>query len=129
MGSMTRAFILIAIIACLVAVANATNGQATFYTPPYVPSACFGYEDNGDMVLAANSDLYNGGAACGTTYSVTCTGGTNDGVLQPCTGGSVVVRIVDRCPGCGPNEIDLSQEAFAIIANPDAGRINIEYNR
>ncbi|KAD4178038.1 hypothetical protein E3N88_26629 [Mikania micrantha] len=127
MGSMTRAFILISIVACLVAVANATDGQATFYTPPYTPSACFGDQDYGDMILAANSELYNGGAACGTTYSVTCTGGTNDGVSQPCTGSSVDVTIVDLCPGCGPNQIDLSQEAFAVIANPDAGRINVEY--
>ncbi|KAD4178041.1 hypothetical protein E3N88_28446 [Mikania micrantha] len=129
MGSMTRAFILIAIVACLVAVANATAGQATFYTPPYVPSACFGYDDYGDMILAANYQLYNGGAVCGTRYRVTCTGGTNDGVPQPCTGSSVDVTIVDLCPGCDPNQIDLSQEAFAMIANPDAGRINIEYNQ
>ncbi|GKC23731.1 hypothetical protein Tco_1025881 [Tanacetum coccineum] len=35
MGSMTRAFILIAMVACLTSVAHAIAGQATFYTPPY----------------------------------------------------------------------------------------------
>ncbi|PWA87839.1 barwin-related endoglucanase [Artemisia annua] len=129
MGSMTKAFILIAMVACLTSVAHAIDGQATFYTPPYTPSACFGNQDQGNMIVAVNSGLYANGAACGTRYSVTCTGGTNAGVPQPCTGNSVDVTIVDLCPGCASNQIDLSQEAFAVIANTDAGRINIEYNR
>ncbi|GKA35304.1 EG45-like domain containing protein [Tanacetum coccineum] len=87
MGSMTRAFILIAMVACLTSVAHAIAGQATFYTPPYTR------------------------------------------VPQPCTGNSVDVTVVDLCPGCASNQVDLSQEAFAVIANRDAGRINIEYNR
>ena len=36
MGSMTRAFILIAMVACLTSVSHAIAGQATFYTPPYI---------------------------------------------------------------------------------------------
>ncbi|GKC31965.1 EG45-like domain containing protein [Tanacetum coccineum] len=97
MGSMTRAFILIAMVACLTSVAHAIAGQATFYTPPYTPSSCYGNQDQG--------------------------------VPQPCTGNSVDVTVVDLCPGCASNQVDLSQEAFAVIANRDAGRINIEYNR
>ncbi|GKA69335.1 EG45-like domain containing protein, partial [Tanacetum coccineum] len=86
----------------LTSVAHAIAGQTTFYTPPYTPSSCYGNEDHGR---------------------------TNDGVLQPCTGNSVDVTVVDFCPACASNQVDLSQEAFAVIANPDAGRINIEYNR
>ena len=81
------------------------------------------------MILAANGGLYANGGACGTRYRVTCTSGTNAGVPQPCTGNSVDVTVVDRCPGCAGNQVDLSQEAFAVIANTDAGRINIEYNQ
>ena len=129
MGLMTRVFFLIAMVACFTSVAHAIAGQATFYTPPYVPSACFGFEDRGNMILAANGGLYANGGACGTRYRVTCTSGTNAGVPQPCTGNSVDVTVVDRCPGCAANQVDLSQEAFAVIANTDAGRINIEYNQ
>nr|GEU46958.1 EG45-like domain containing protein [Tanacetum cinerariifolium] len=129
MGSITRAFILIAMVACLTSVAHAIAGQATFYTPPYTPSSCYGNQDQGNMILAANSGLFANGAACGNRYRVTCTGRTNDGVLQPCTGNSVDVTVVDLCPGCASNQIDLSQEAFAVIANTDAGRINIDYNQ
>ncbi|PWA13622.1 barwin-related endoglucanase [Artemisia annua] len=128
MGSMTRAFILITMVACLTSVAHAIAGQATFYTPPYIPSSCYGNVDQGNMIAAANSGLFANRAACGTRYRVTCTSGTNS-VPQPCTGNSVDVTIVDLCPGCASNQIDLSQEAFAVIANRDAGRINIEYNR
>ncbi|KAJ0591934.1 putative EG45-like domain containing protein, plant [Helianthus annuus] len=104
MGFMTR----IAMVACLTSVAHAIAGQATFYTPPYV--------------LCCLTT-----AACGTRYRVTCTGRTNLGVLEPCTGQSVDVTVVDLCPGCASDQIDLSQEAFAVIANPDAGRILIDY--
>ena len=50
-------------------------------------------------------------------------------VPQPCKGTSVVVKIVDYCPAGCQGTIDLSQEAFAAIANPDAGKIQIEYNQ
>ncbi|KAJ6958102.1 EG45-like domain containing protein [Populus alba x Populus x berolinensis] len=55
---------------------------------------------------------------------------TNAGVPQPCKGGSVTVKIVDRCPspGCQAT-IDLSQEAFSQIADLNAGKINIDYTQ
>ncbi|XP_012831268.1 PREDICTED: EG45-like domain containing protein [Erythranthe guttata] len=81
------------------------------------------------MIAAANPSLYNNGAACGTSYRVRCTGRTNAGVLAPCRNGEITVRIVDLCPGCGVDQLDLSQEAFSMIADPNAGRILIEYNR
>ncbi|KAJ0599301.1 putative rlpA-like protein, double-psi beta-barrel [Helianthus annuus] len=129
MGLLIRAFSLIAMVACLTSVAHAIAGQATFYNPPYFPSACFVTEVPGNMLIAANSGLFASAAACGTRYRVTCTSGTNEGVPQPCTGNSVVATIVHLCPGCAANEIDLSRDAFAVIANLDAGRINVEYNQ
>ncbi|OVA08662.1 Expansin/pollen allergen [Macleaya cordata] len=82
------------------------------------------------MIAAASDALWNGGAACGSFYQVSCICGTNLGTPQPCIPGSVVVKIVDYCPppGCR-GTIDLSQEAFAMIADPNAGGINIVYQR
>ncbi|OVA08661.1 Expansin/pollen allergen [Macleaya cordata] len=82
------------------------------------------------MIAAASDALWNGGAACGSFYQVSCISGTNLGTTQPCIPGSVVVKIVDYCPppGCR-GTIDLSQEAFAMIADPNAGGINIVYQR
>ncbi|CAA7407588.1 unnamed protein product [Spirodela intermedia] len=117
------------LLAGLLPVALAASGTATFYTPPYVPSACYGFQNRGVMIAAASDAIWDNRAACGRRYRVTCRGPTNQGVLQPCTGRSVDVTIVDYCPAGCQGTIDLSQEAFAAIANPDAGKILIDYTR
>jgi len=82
------------------------------------------------MIAAASETFWNGGKACGDRYVVTCKGATNAGVPHPCTGQSVTVQIVDLCPaGSCRATIDLSQEAFAIIADRNAGKIKVEYRR
>ncbi|KAI3444100.1 hypothetical protein Pfo_000765 [Paulownia fortunei] len=123
-----RVIITVIIASSLISMASAIAGTATFYTT-YVPSACYGFQDQGTMIAAANPGLYNNGAACGRRYRVRCTGPTNQGIPQPCRNGEITVRIVDLCPGCGANQLDLSQQAFSRIANPDAGRIRIDYNQ
>lgn len=79
------------------------------------------------MIAAASDAIWDNRAACGRNYRVTCTGGTN-AVPNPCRG-SVVVKVVDYCPPGCRGTIDLSQEAFAIMGNPDAGVVNIEYDQ
>uniref|UniRef100_J3MYE4 Expansin-like EG45 domain-containing protein n=1 Tax=Oryza brachyantha TaxID=4533 RepID=J3MYE4_ORYBR len=124
-GSVVMAIIVSLAMVSLVA---GSSGTATFYTPPYTPSACTGFQQEGTMIAAASDAFWNGGAACGKMLAVTCVGATNQGVPQPCTGRSVTVKIVDYCPAGCRGTIDLSQEAFAAIANPDAGKILIEYH-
>ncbi|KAK6783666.1 hypothetical protein RDI58_017120 [Solanum bulbocastanum] len=88
-------------------------------------SACYGNKPQGTRIAAASDSLWGGGKICGKTFNVTCTGPTNP-VPHPCTGKSIVVKVVDHCPGCG-GTLDLSKEAFSIIANPVAGVIKINY--
>ncbi|KAG8372458.1 hypothetical protein BUALT_Bualt12G0068300 [Buddleja alternifolia] len=121
-----RVIFAVLIASSLISMVSAIAGTATFYTT-YIPSACYGFQDQGTMIAAANPSLFNNRAACGTSYRVRCTGSTNS--VPACRNGEVIVRIVDLCPGCGPNQLDLSREAFSRIANPDAGRIRIDYNR
>ncbi|CAK9176828.1 unnamed protein product [Ilex paraguariensis] len=130
MGVTMRILVVVCMVICLSSVAHAAQGTATYYTPPYVPSSCYGYQNNGVMIAAASNAIWNNKAACGTFYRVRCTGSTNVGVPQPCRGQSVVVKIVDYCPSPGcQGTIDLSQEAFSMIADPNAGKIKIEYNK
>ncbi|KAJ7294129.1 hypothetical protein O6H91_Y276400 [Diphasiastrum complanatum] len=108
-------------------------GNATFYTPPYVPSSCFGFDKNqfpdGNLFAAASEYLWNNRKACGKHFRVSCVGGTNAGVAKPCKPGSVIVKIVDKCPSPGcQGTLDLSAEAFNTIANPDAGKVMISYS-
>ncbi|KAG7969890.1 hypothetical protein I3843_07G055500 [Carya illinoinensis] len=124
-----QSLLFLGLIISFVSAASAIAGTATYYTV-YVPSACYGFEDEGVMIAAASDALWDNGAACGKMYSVSCTGPTNEGVPQPCRNGPVTVKIVDRCPSPGcQSTIDLSQEAFSQIADPAAGKINIEYNQ
>ncbi|GMY35479.1 EG45-like domain containing protein [Fagus crenata] len=130
MGVVIRALIMVIMTISMASVANAAQGTATFYTPPYVPSSCNGYQNDGVMIAAASDAIWDNRAACGRTYRVKCTGATNLGVPQPCKGTSVVVKIVDYCPSPScRGTIDLSKEAFSKIADPDAGKIKIEYTK
>ncbi|PIA51769.1 hypothetical protein AQUCO_01100562v1 [Aquilegia coerulea] len=124
MTKMSVALIVVGLIVSLVSVVSAIPGTATFYDH-YVPSACYGNKNNGVMIAAASDVFWYNKAACGKMYHVRCTGSTN-GVPHPCRGNGVTVKIVDYCPGCG-GTIDLSKEAFAMIADPIAGRINVDY--
>ncbi len=58
---------------------------------------------------------WNGSAVCGECVQIT-------GPL-----GQVTVRIVDQCPGCETGHLDLSQEAFAKIADVSAGNVPITW--
>lgn len=93
-------------------------------------SACFGNKHiDGVMIAALSEPLYKGGSACGQHFEVTCVGGIG-GSPNPCRGkGKVVVKAVDLCPKGCRGTIDLSQEAFASIADPDAGVIKIAFRR
>ncbi|PON46071.1 Expansin [Trema orientale] len=121
--------IVLVLTMCFAGIAYALEGTATFYNRPYTPSACFGNEDHGRLVAGVSNELWNNGAACGRTIGVMCTGATNL-APQSCIKGidiAVVVEITDHSPKCS-STINLSEDAFSVIANPDAGRIRIEYD-
>jgi len=70
----------------------------------------------GDLDVAAlNAEEWAGSALCGGCVRV-------DGPR-----GSVTVRIVDLCPECKRGHLDLSQEAFAKVANPVDGRVAVKW--
>ncbi|XP_016707032.2 putative EG45-like domain containing protein 1 [Gossypium hirsutum] len=88
-------------------------------------SACFGNQDQGKMIASVGDALWGNRIVCGKIFTVTCMGPQNP-VPHPCIGKSVTVNIIDHYPGC-PSTIDLSQEAFTIIASLVAGVINVDY--
>ncbi|XP_010432992.1 PREDICTED: putative EG45-like domain containing protein 1 [Camelina sativa] len=113
------------VLVFLFSTSYATPGIGTFYTT-YTPSACYGGKQEGVFIAAASNQLWDNGRVCGKMFRVKCTGARN-AVPHPCTGKSVTVRIVDHCPNGCASTIDLSREAFAQIANPVTGIINIDY--
>jgi len=91
------------------------SGEATYYDATGAGNCSFDPTPNDLMVGAMNQTDYAGSLLCGAYVQIS---GPN---------GVVVVRIVDRCPECPAGNIDLSQEAFARIANLSAGRVPITW--
>lgn len=103
----------------LVATARASNpvhqGIATYYDATGAGACSFDATPNDLMVTAMNAVEYDNAEICGAYLHVT---GPR---------GRVTVRVVDLCPECGAGHLDLSAEAFALIADPIDGRVNITW--
>ncbi|MBA0655685.1 hypothetical protein Goklo_008143, partial [Gossypium klotzschianum] len=87
---------------------------------------CIG-KDQGKMIVAFGDALWDNGTVCGKMFTMTCTRHRNP-IPHQCTGKTVTIKIVDQCLGF-PSTIDLSREAFAIITNPVASIINVDYKQ
>lgn len=96
------------------AIGEEFEGEATYYDANGT-GAC-GFPASTDFMVAAINDEQYSKANCGRCIAVT-------GPL-----GTVVVRIVDKCPGCSFGDVDLSQTAFGRIAKLSAGRIDIKWH-
>jgi expansin (peptidoglycan-binding protein) len=91
------------------------NGRATYYDATGAGNCGFDATPNDLDVAAMDAPEYAGSAVCGECVQVT---GPK---------GQVAVRIVDQCPGCEKGHLDLSQEAFAKIADVSAGNVPITW--
>ena len=91
------------------------RGIATYYDADGSGACLFGPSPEDLMIAAMNADEYGNATACGTFVSLT---GPK---------GAITVRIVDLCPECGAGHLDLSLEAFSLIAEPVQGRVPITW--
>ncbi len=101
--------------AATVAVNPTHQGLATYYGATGAGACLFDPSPADLMVAAMNAVEYDTAAVCGAYVRVTG------------PSGSVTVRIVDLCPECQAGHLDLSQEAFAQIADPVLGRVAISW--
>lgn len=91
------------------------SGEGTFYGATGGGHCSFDASPGNLMVAAMNHTDYANSALCGAYAKVTGPKGT------------VTVRITDECPECKPGDIDLSEQAFPLIADPVAGRVPITW--
>jgi expansin (peptidoglycan-binding protein) len=92
------------------------SGDGTYYAADGTGACSFDASPDDLMVAAMNAPDWNTAGWCGACVAVT-------GPM-----GSVTVRIVDECPECQHGDLDLSQEAFARIADVSAGRVSITWH-
>jgi expansin (peptidoglycan-binding protein) len=92
------------------------SGEGTYYAADGTGNCSFDASPNDLLVAAMNGPDYNTAAWCGACVEVS---GPN---------GKVTVRIVDQCPGCAHGDLDLSPEAFQMIAPLSAGRVPITWH-
>jgi expansin (peptidoglycan-binding protein) len=91
------------------------QGVATYYAATGDGACSFGPSPNDLNVAAMDQPEWNGSGVCGECVAIT---GPN---------GSVTVRIVDLCPECEVGHLDLSEQAFAQIADVSAGKVPISW--
>ncbi|XP_039042859.1 EG45-like domain containing protein isoform X2 [Hibiscus syriacus] len=112
-------------------------GTAAKYSPPYLPTACFGDDASmfptNNLFAAAGDGIWDNGASCGRQYLVRCISAAIPGTCNPSE--TIEIKIVDRAdtsvsrPSASGATIVLSTTAFGAIANPSASSINIEYQQ
>lgn len=109
----------ILVIATLVAFfavsALAISGDATYFNPGL--GSCGQTNTDADHIVAMSGQLMadTNKEKCGKSIKVTYQGKTTQ------------VTVVDSCPGCKYNDIDLSPSAFKDLAPLDVGRIQVEW--
>lgn len=91
-------------------------GEGTYYDATGAGNCSFDPSPENLMVAAMNETDYANAALCGAYIDV-------EGPE-----GKATVRIVDRCPECAPGDVDLSPEAFVLIADLVAGRVPIRWH-
>lgn len=88
---------------------NTSGGKCSFDGGYTIPSGLFG--------TALSDSNWDTAGNCGACVSVT----------GP-SGNKIKAMIVDECPGCGPNHLDLFSDAFAKLAEPTKGVIPISWD-
>ncbi|KAJ4987476.1 Expansin-YoaJ 1 [Stagonosporopsis vannaccii] len=100
--------------------AGSKRGEATFYGGNTSGGTCSftGYTIPSSLFGTALSDAnWESAANCGACVSVT----------GP-SGNKITAMIVDQCPGCGDNHLDLYPAGFAALAEPKEGVIPISWD-
>ncbi|KAE9601844.1 hypothetical protein Lal_00040784 [Lupinus albus] len=112
-------------------------GTAAHYSPPYIPSGCYGGDatqfPSSNLFAAAGDGIWDNGAACGREYIVRCISAEEPRTCIPDQ--SIQIKIVDyvasavSLPSINGTTMVLSDMAFGTIANASATFINIEFQQ
>ncbi|KAI1382648.1 RlpA-like double-psi beta-barrel-protein domain-containing protein-containing protein [Hypoxylon trugodes] len=97
-------------LGALIAPSIAFSGDMTYYTPGL--GSCGETNSEGDAVVALSSSQ---------------TGHCNKNINIHYNGQTASAKVVDTCPGCGGDGIDVSPTVFKELANLDQGRVSVTW--
>ncbi|MEU3644380.1 cysteine/serine endopeptidase inhibitor [Lentzea sp. NPDC034063] len=100
--------------------ASAVSGTASYYNDA-------GYGACGTKINAATELLVAAPAALWTTPNPNNDPLCRKSIRVTHNGRTITVPIKDKCPSCASNKIDLSQPAFAGLADTAVGIINVTW--
>lgn len=100
--------------------ASAVSGTASYYNDA-------GYGACGTQINAATQMLVAAPAALWTTPNPNNDPLCRKSIRVTHNGKTITVPIKDKCPSCASNKIDLSQPAFASLADTSVGIINVTW--
>ncbi|CAE6498794.1 hypothetical protein RSOLAG22IIIB_03316 [Rhizoctonia solani] len=92
------------------------NGKATFFNTGL--GACGKVTKDSDLIVALGPGAYQNGKMCGKTINIKNTKNNK----------SVTAKVVDLCPSCGSNNLDLSPAAFKKIGSLSTGVLSVSWN-
>ncbi|KAF2184636.1 carbohydrate-binding module family 63 protein [Zopfia rhizophila CBS 207.26] len=102
------------------ALGGTNSGEATFYGGNVAGGTCSfsGYTiPSGILGTALSDSNWASAGNCGACVSV-----------KGPDGNSIKAMVVDQCPGCGNNHLDLFPDAFAKLADPSKGVIPVSWS-
>ncbi|KAI1142001.1 RlpA-like double-psi beta-barrel-protein domain-containing protein-containing protein [Hypoxylon sp. FL0543] len=97
-------------LGALVAPSIAYSGDMTYYTPGL--GACGITNSESDAVVAMSPAQYG---HCGQSIKISYNGKT------------ATAKVVDKCPGCAGNSIDVSPTIFQQLADLSLGRVQVTW--
>ncbi|KAI2619750.1 RlpA-like double-psi beta-barrel-protein domain-containing protein-containing protein [Hypomontagnella submonticulosa] len=106
---------LIVALSCTLGYAVAFNGDITYYEPGL--GSCGETNSDSERVVALSPAQFAADpAACGKTIQISLDGHTT------------TAKVVDKCPSCSAESIDVSSTVFQDLAPLTVGRTQIEWD-
>lgn len=101
------------------------TGDLTYYGPGL--GACGIVSANGDSIVAVSHFLFDA-VSVGSNPNANPLCGKMIRARRNETHASVDLKVVDRCVGCAPRDLDVTEDTFAKLADVALGRVKVEWS-
>jgi len=113
----TMQFSTVFVVALICVGAFGISGKVTWYAATGEGTCSFIKDTSSPLMITAYpGSNWNHAANCGRCVNVTY------------KSKSIVVKIIDQCPGCSSNQLDLARDAFAKLEDLSQGVLKVDYN-